>query len=255
MSSQGSGDVAAPAASAAAAIPRGIITTLCRPAATDDTTAAGPSRKDAPAGTVPAPPQQRQQPAPRAAKRKRRERKTLTARGKRAAVVRTLAEPPPGSQAAPPAAAPEPPAPAGAAAPAAATQSVEAATVNLGRAWSKADVAKLARLAEDPNYLRTLAPDHPPGADIDFELLSRHFGRRAEQCGRLRPALPISACAPELKGAHGSSCDVRRAGRRCWCPPAGTAAAALRYGLSTTRWSAWLRSRDARPRRAQITWT
>jgi hypothetical protein len=52
-----------------------------------------------------------------------------------------------------------------------------AATANLGRAWSKADVATLARLAEDRAFLLLTIPQHPPGGELDWELISRHFGR------------------------------------------------------------------------------
>ena len=47
---------------------------------------------------------------------------------------------------------------------------------NLNLAWSRKEVATLATLAEDPPYLHVLVPQHPPGP-IDFEFLSRYFGR------------------------------------------------------------------------------
>ena len=61
--------------------------------------------------------------------------------------------------------------------PAAQPPADQAATANLGRAWSKADVATLARLAEDRAFLLLTIPQHPPGGELDWELISRHFGR------------------------------------------------------------------------------
>lgn len=52
-----------------------------------------------------------------------------------------------------------------------------AATVNLGSAWSKADIGTLARLAEDRGFLLATIPQHPAEGDLDWELISRHFGR------------------------------------------------------------------------------
>ena len=51
-----------------------------------------------------------------------------------------------------------------------------AAKKNLKRAWSKREISSLVRLIEDPCFLQELIPEHPPGS-IDFELMSRQFGR------------------------------------------------------------------------------
>ncbi|KAL4527715.1 hypothetical protein Ndes2437A_g02856 [Nannochloris sp. 'desiccata'] len=57
----------------------------------------------------------------------------------------------------------------------------EEAKRNLGKAWSKEDLAKLARLAEDKDFLVATIPDHPDprssNGDLDWELISSHFGR------------------------------------------------------------------------------
>jgi len=51
-------------------------------------------------------------------------------------------------------------------------------TKNLGKAWSKTDLSKLALLVEDPAYLQTSIPDHScNGTDLDWECIARHFGR------------------------------------------------------------------------------
>ena len=52
-----------------------------------------------------------------------------------------------------------------------------AATANLGRAWSKADIGTLARLAEDRAFLLATIPRHPAEGELDWELIARHFGR------------------------------------------------------------------------------
>ncbi|PSC72522.1 putative manganese-transporting ATPase PDR2 [Micractinium conductrix] len=53
------------------------------------------------------------------------------------------------------------------------------ATANLGRAWSKADITKLTRLAEDRAFLLAALPQHPAEGELDWELISRHFGRHS----------------------------------------------------------------------------
>jgi hypothetical protein len=72
----------------------------------------------------------------------------------------TTAEAPPGSPPAPPPAPDHP-----------------AAVRNHGLAWNKADLTALAKLVADPAYLRATIPSHPEGSEVDWELLSRHFGR------------------------------------------------------------------------------
>jgi hypothetical protein len=55
---------------------------------------------------------------------------------------------------------------------------------NLGKAWNKEDLAKLARLAEDKDFLLATIPDHPDPAssngDLDWELISSYFGRSSK---------------------------------------------------------------------------
>jgi hypothetical protein len=118
-------------------------------------------------------------------RKKSSKRKTLTTKGKKAVVLNVLATVEAERAAAAAAAA--------AAAVAATTtnatepQASSAATVpdeakrNLGKAWSKVDLAKLARLAEDKDFLLQTIPDHPDpntnNGDLDWELISSHFGR------------------------------------------------------------------------------
>ncbi|KAL4443513.1 hypothetical protein ABPG75_011250 [Micractinium tetrahymenae] len=127
---------------------------------------------------------------------KKKERKTLTAKGKRAAVLAVLADVEVNGAAAATAAAAgaqaatppreqqqqqqqqqqhhhQPQAAGATAAPA----EDPAATANLGRAWSKADIGMLARLAEDRAFLLATIPQHPAEGELDWELISRHFGR------------------------------------------------------------------------------
>jgi len=55
---------------------------------------------------------------------------------------------------------------------------------NLGKAWNKEDLAKLARLAEDKEFLLATIPNHPdPGSsngDLNWDLISSHFGRASK---------------------------------------------------------------------------
>jgi hypothetical protein len=51
-----------------------------------------------------------------------------------------------------------------------------AATQNLKKPYSKAELALLTRIAEDSSSLQQLIPDHPRG-DIDWEVVSRFLGR------------------------------------------------------------------------------
>lgn len=121
-------------------------------------------------------------PPPAAARKRQKKttkRKTLSTKGRKAVVMNVIAsvEAQKLSSAAtpaPPAAPPvPPPQPTAAAAP------VEdpASTSNLGKAWTKADLTNLARLAEDPAFLREAIPDHPPGEELNWEIISRYFGR------------------------------------------------------------------------------
>ena len=176
---------AAAAMARAVAAPRAVA--LVQPAAAAATGAAAPP----PAAAAPAAAKRR-----RSSGSKRPERKTLTVRCKRAAVLGVLADvelqraaaAPAAAAAAPGASAQQqqqqqrapaqaPPAPQQQQQAAAQPPADPAATANLGRAWSKADVATLARLAEDRAFLLLTIPQHPPGGELDWELISRHFGR------------------------------------------------------------------------------
>ena len=139
----------------------------------------GPSPARAPARQAPAARGAPQPPAARAPKRKSKTkpRKTLTAKGRRALAMDVMAsiEPQKMVQPTSPAAAA---AAAAAPAPAAAAPPVNPAHIrNRGKAWSKADLSTLARLGEDPAFLRATIPDHPAGMEVDWERISAHFGR------------------------------------------------------------------------------
>lgn len=123
-------------------------------------------------------------PVSRKAKRKKAsKRKTLTSKGKRAVVLNVLASVEAQKRAAE--------AEAAAAAAAANTTTAPLTTnvqeeippeakKNLRKAWTKAELTKLARLAEEKDYLLATIPDHPEltsNADLDWELISSHFGR------------------------------------------------------------------------------
>lgn len=132
-------------------------------------------------------------------KKQKRVRKTLTTKGRRAVVLNVLASveakkmvagPAPGAAATAAAdggrGAPEvsvPAAPLAQQPPAAAA--VANHTCKLGKAWSKVDLAKLARLAEDGAYLHELIPTHPEG-ELDWELIARHFGRYSKHGAAVR---------------------------------------------------------------------
>jgi hypothetical protein len=135
------------------------------------------------------PPRAPRAPAAQPAKKRARKsaakkRKTLTTKGRRAVVVNTLASLELEKAGGTPAAAA-----AAAAAPAGDAALDADATRNLGKAWSKADLAALARLAEEPAaFLAAALPGHhpPPGAELDWERLSRHFGRYSKGGGAVR---------------------------------------------------------------------
>jgi hypothetical protein len=109
-------------------------------------------------------------------RKKATKRKTLTTKGKRAVILKVLATVEAERTAA-----------AAAAAAAAATATTTTATEdeakrNLGKAWNKEDLAKLARLAQDKEFLQATIPDHPDlnsssSNDLDWELISSYFGR------------------------------------------------------------------------------
>ena len=123
---------------------------------------------------LPSPP-----PVARKKQRKTTKRKTLTSKGRKAVVLNVLATVEAqkmsagATTSAPPPAVVQPPPPPQH------TGDVDdaAATCNKGKAWSKADLTKRARLAEDPAYLRQVIPDHPLGDELDWEIISRFFGR------------------------------------------------------------------------------
>jgi hypothetical protein len=69
------------------------------------------------------------------------------------------------------------PAAAAAARPAAAPAPSAADIRNLKKSWSRADTTKLARMGRDRAYLVELIPDHSPAGDLDWELISKYFGR------------------------------------------------------------------------------
>jgi hypothetical protein len=120
--------------------------------------------------------------APKPKRKKASKRKTLTTKGKRAVVKNVLATVEAERTAAAAAAVA---AAAAATTTATATESTPSpeAIKNLGKAWNKQDLAKLARLAEDKDFLRATIPDHPEltssnnGNDLDWDLISSHFGR------------------------------------------------------------------------------
>jgi hypothetical protein len=208
--------------------------------------------------------------AERKRKQRKKQRKTLTAKGKRAAVVGVLAETElakaaemTGVAAAqaireddnsepqqqqqqevqPLGPAVQPSSPAGAAPSPASID--PAATANLGRAWSKADIATLARLAEDRAFLVQTVAGHPADGDLDWELISRHFGRCRgggytvlhswqaflRSCMHVRLARPCLMDRCQLGAiTHGALPPTPTR------PSAGTAGEAWRYGSSTTAW-------------------
>ena len=121
---------------------------------------------------------------------KKPKRKTLTSKGKRAVILNVLAsvEAQKFTTTAPPmAVAPPPPPPTVTPRPVPAPPTPE--TCNIGKSWTKEDLAKLTRLVEDSNYLHELIPDHPSSsitttttsttrvAEMDWELISKSFGR------------------------------------------------------------------------------
>jgi hypothetical protein len=51
-------------------------------------------------------------------------------------------------------------------------------TSNLGKSWSKKDLALLTKLAENRDILQTTIPHHPsPPSDVDWEVVSKYFKR------------------------------------------------------------------------------
>lgn len=180
-----------PAAAAAAPVPRSTapaagIAAAAAPAANP----AAALQAAPPAGEAEQPRKRRREESGGGGKRRQRERKTLTAKGKRAAVLGVLAASElqrATAAAGVPLAQPQQQAQASQAAELGEAAADAAAapgpggdpgdTASLGRAWSKADISTLARLAEDRAFLVQTIPRHPPDGELDWELISRHFGR------------------------------------------------------------------------------
>lgn len=116
---------------------------------------------------------------PPASKKKKTKpkRKTLTTKGRRAVVYNVLATVEANKVARPSVASNGTSTVAGAPAQPPPPDHSQEDVRNLGKAWSKADLTKLARLSEDPDFLRQTIPEHAGGADLDWECISRHFGR------------------------------------------------------------------------------
>lgn len=137
-----------------------------KPAAATQAAAVAPS-------APPPPPPARGAARPKRSKPAKK-KKTLSAKGRKAVVLNVMATVEAQKMAAGPPAAPAPPPPPPQAAP---TPEDAAASVKRGKAWNKEDLATLTRLAEDPEFLRATIPDHPPGPELDWEAISRHFER------------------------------------------------------------------------------